>query len=337
MKKSFVFLLTACIIFSLAACASSGSQQSSSSNANDEKIIIKFGHSQNESNNRHKAALKFKEQVDQKSNGKIEVQIYPGEQLGSEQAMLQSLTTNSIQVTAVATGLYASYDKNIGVLELPYLFEDFEQAWKVLDGPVGKEIVEPLVDKGIRVIAYWENGFRHVTNNKGPIEKPSDLSGLKIRTPEIPVSLSVLSAMGSNPIGMAYGELYTALEQNVVDGQENPLSNIYSSKIFEVQKYVSLTGHQYSPLPFAISETFWKTLSPNDQKVIEESAEEAGQLYRDLVVGDDQKLVAELQEEGMEINEVDKKPFREAVEPVYKEYVSIYGDLIEKVQDVSKQ
>ncbi|MBP1155775.1 MULTISPECIES: TRAP transporter substrate-binding protein [unclassified Paenibacillus] len=344
MKKVLCILLTLSMV--LAACSSGGSNSSSSPNtsgspmpaSNDKKIIIKLGHSSVETNFRHQAALKFKELVDQKSNGTMEVQVFPSEQLGSESAMLQSLVTNSIQATPVATGLFAKYYSNIGVIELPYLFENFEQAWKVLDGPVGKELAEPLTGKGIRIISYWENGFRQITNNKRPIEKPEDLKGVKIRTPEIPISLSVLKAMGANSVGMAFGELFPALEQNVVDGQENPLTNINASKFYEVQKYLSMTGHQYSPVPFAVSETFWKSLSADQQKIISDSGKEAGQMMRELVKQDDVKLKAELQAKGMLINEPDKKPFQEAVAPVYKEYESTYGkELIEKVRNAAKQ
>lgn len=342
MKKRWGSVLSLGIVVALAACSSGGSPaapgQSPQQANNDKKITIKLGHSSTETNFRHHAAVKFKELVEQKSNGKMEVQVYPSEQLGSEAAMLQSLVTNSIQATPVATGLFAQYDKRIGVIELPYLFENFEQAWKVLDGPVGKELADPLIGKGIRVISYWENGFRQITNNTRPIQTPEDLKGIKIRTPEIPVSLSVLKAMGANPVGMAFGELYPALEQKVVDGQENPLTNINSSKFYEVQKYLSMTGHQYSPVPFAISEAFWKTLSPEDQKIIEESGKEAGQMMRDLVKQDDVKLKAEFQAKGMIINEPDKKPFQEAVLTVYQEYEGTYGkDLIEKVRNAAAQ
>lgn len=314
---------------------------SASSNASDQKkVVIKFGHGAAENNARHKASLKFKELVEQKSNGQIEIQVYPSEQLGSEPAMLQSVQGNMIQMTAVGTGIYAKYYKNIGVVELPYLFDNFEQAWKVLDGEFGKSLAKPLDEQGIHILSYWENGFRNVTNNVRPIENPSDLNGLKIRTPEIPVSISIFKTFGANPTPMAFGELYQALDQRIVDGQENPLTNIYNSKFYEVQKYVSMTGHQYSPLPLSISEKFWKTLTPEQQKLIEDSAKEAGQLHRDLVKQDDENLKAELKKNGMEVNEPEKAPFKEAAKPVYKEFEEVYGkeliDNLFKAIDQSK-
>lgn len=335
MKKISYVLTTLFVAGStlLSGCSSStdskpNAAQSGAAEKNistDKKITIKFGHGAAEKNARHQAALKFKELVEQKSNGQIEVQVFPSEQLGSEAAMLQSVQSNNLQITAGATGIYAKNHKPIGIVELPYVFDNFEQAWKVLDGPLGKELSDPLVDKGIRILAYWENGFRQVTNNVKPVEKPSDLEGMKIRTPEIPLSLSLFKALGANPTPMAFGELFNALEQRIVDGQENPLTNIYNSKLYEVQKYVSLTGHQYMPLPLSISEKFWKTLTPEQQKIIEESAKEAGQMHRNLVKEDDQKLKAELEKNGMKVNEVDKQLFKEAVKPVYKEFEEVYG------------
>ncbi|WP_242663832.1 TRAP transporter substrate-binding protein [Geobacillus zalihae] len=333
-----LFMLSA--IF-LAGCSSSSSQQSSeqkSGQASSKKIVIKFGHGAAETNPRHQAALKFKELVEEKSKGQIEVQVFPGEQLGSEPAMLQAVQSNTLQMTAVGTGIYSSLYQPIGIVELPYLFDSFEQAWKVLDGPFGQELAKPLIDKNIHILAYWENGFRHVTNNVKPIQTPDDLKGLKIRTPEIPVSVSIFKTLGANPTPMAFGELFQALEQHIVDGQENPLTNIYNSKLYEVQKFLSLTGHQYSPLPLAISEKFWKTLSPEQQKIIEESAKEAGQFHREAVKADDQKLRQELEKKGMKINEVDQQAFKNAVQPVYKEFEKVYGkELMDQLFEAIKE
>lgn len=335
--KKISFVLTTLFVAGsmlLSGCSSSTNSDPNAAQqgAADKKMIIKFGHGAAEKNARHQAALKFKELVETKSNGQMEVQVFHSEQLGSESAMLQSVQANTLQITAGATGIYARNHEPIGVVELPYVFDSLEQAWKVLDGPLGKELAEPLIAKDIRILAYWENGFRHVTNSVKPIEKPLDLKGIKIRTPEIPVSLSLFKTLGANPTPMAFGELFTALEQHVVDGQENPLTNIYNSKLYEVQKYVSLTGHQYMPLPLSISDKFWKTLTPEQQQIIEESAKEAGQYHRNLVKEDDQKLQAELEKNGMKVNEVDKQLFKDAVQPVYKEFEEVYGkELMDKL------
>jgi tripartite ATP-independent transporter DctP family solute receptor len=335
-------LATAIVLaISLAGCsggqkATSGNQSAGSADQ-DKSYVIKFGHGSAESNARHKAALKFKEIVESKTNGKVKVEVYPNEVLGSEREMLESVQLNNIQMTAGGTGIFAGFYPKIGVIELPYIFDNFEQAWKVLDGPLGQELAEPLKEKGIHILAYWENGFRQVTNNVRPINKPEDLKGIKIRTPEIPVSLSIFKALGANPTAMPFGELYMALQQKTVDGQENPLTNIYASKFYEVQKYLSLTKHQYSPLPLAISEEFWKSLPKEYQDIIQEAANQARDYHRSLIQEDDQQLVGELKNKGMQVNvPPDLMPFREAVKSVYKEFEGTYGaDLIKKLQDAA--
>lgn len=314
-----------------------GGNQASNGGDQGKTYVIKFGHGSAESNARQKAALKFKEIVESKTNGKVKVEVYPNEVLGSEREMLESVQLNNIQMTAGGTGVYAGFYNKIGAIELPYMFDNFEQAWKVLDGPIGQELAEPLKEKGIHILAYWENGFRNITNNIRPINKPEDLKGIKIRTPEIPMTLSIFKALGANPTAMPFGELYMALQQKTVDGQENPLTNIYASKFYEVQKYLSLTKHQYSPLPLAISEEFWKSLPQEYQEIVQQAANEAGDYHRSLIKEDDQKLATELKNKGMEVNTPpDLAPFRTAVEPVYKEFEGTYGaDLIKKIQDAA--
>lgn len=213
--------------------------------------VIRFGHGQPETNERHIAVMKFKELVEERSKGTIKVEVYPNEQLGSEPVMIESVSFNDLQM--VAASAFSQYDQRISVFELPYLFDSFEEAWSVLDGEIGKEIAEPFLDQNLRIIAYFENGFRHITTNK-PIETPEDLEGVKIRTPEFPISVSTFSALGANPTPMAFGELYMGLQQGAVDAQENPVANSYASKFNEVQDYLIMSNHQYMPLPVAISE-----------------------------------------------------------------------------------
>ena len=335
------FAIAIVLVVSLAGCSggqkASGENQSAGGADQGKTYVIKFGHGSAESNARHKAALKFKEIVESKTDGKVKVEVYPNEVLGSEREMLESVQLNNIQMTAGGTGIFAGFYPKIGVIELPYMFDTFEQAWKTLDGQLGQELAQPFQEKGIRILAYWENGFRQVTNNVRPINKPEDLKGIKIRTPEIPVSISIFKALGANPTPMPFGELYMALQQKTVDGQENPLTNIYASKFYEVQKYLSLIKHQYSPLPLAISEEFWKTLPGEYQQIIQEAANEARDYHRSLAKQDDEQLVNELKNKGMEVNTpADLGPFREAVQSVYKEFESTYGaDLIKQLQDAA--
>lgn len=297
----------------------------------ENKITIRFGHGAAETNERHLAVVKFKELAEERSNGKIEVLIYPNEVLGSEAEMIESVTLNDLQM--VAAGAFSQYDPRIGVFELPYLFDSYEQAWEVLDGPIGGEVAEIFLKDNLRILAYFENGFRHVTSNK-PVEKPEDLKGVKIRTPENPLSIRTFDAFGSNPTPMAFGELYTGLQQGTVDAQENPVANTYASRLYEVQDYVNLTGHQYMPLPVAISEEFWQTLPEDLQEIIFDCAREAAQYHRDLIKQNEEKILAEMEAAGATVVEADKEAFKALVDPVYDYFRSKYGDdLLDKVLD----
>jgi tripartite ATP-independent transporter DctP family solute receptor len=295
----------------------------------DEVTLIRFGHGAAESNERHLAVMKFKELVEEKSQGTFNVLVYPNEQLGSEAEMIESVTFNDLQM--VASSAFSQYDQRISVVELPYLFDSYEEAWSVLDGEIGQDIAEPFLENNLRIIAYFENGFRHVTSNVA-IESPEDLKGLKIRTPEFPLSVSSFRALGANPTPMAFGELYMALQQGTVDAQENPIANIYASKFNEVQAFLNMTTHQYMALPVAISEEFWETLTAEEQEIIESSAKEAAQFHRDLLRENEENMIKNLQAAGMEIIEPDLEAFRDKSTVVYESYKNRFGeDLINNV------
>ncbi|WP_156854914.1 TRAP transporter substrate-binding protein [Oceanobacillus sp. AG] len=295
---------------------------------------IRFGHGSAETNERHLAVVHFKELVEERSNGQIEVQIYPNEQLGSEAEMIESVTFNDLQM--VAASAFSQYDQRISVFELPYLFETHETAWEVLDGEIGKKVAEPFLEDNLRILAYFENGFRHITANKA-IEKPEDLNGIKIRTPEFPLSISTFSALGANPTPMAFGELYMGLQQGTVDAQENPIANTYASKFNEVQDYLVLSGHQYMPLPVAISEEFWQGLTEEEQQIIQESAEETAQFHRDLLKENEVKMIEELTASGMTVIEPEMELFSEKVDRVYESFKYSFGEeLVNEVLEAAE-
>lgn len=335
----FLFLL---LVIVLAACGDTKKVDSSSEGTpdlkqevNEDQIVINFAHSAAEANSRHTAILKFKELVEERSNNEIVVNVYGNEVLGSEPQMVESVELDELQMVASST--FAQYEPKMDVFSLPFLFDSNEKAWEVLDGPIGKEVAEPLLDYNLRILAHMENGMRHITNNKKPIETVEDLENMVIRVPEIPILLSIFDALGTNATPMAFGELYMALQQGTVDGQENPISNIHASKFYEVQKYLSLTGHSYQPTTIAISEAFWQSLSPEHQEIVEESSAEIAQFHRDMVMADEEKLFKEVEEYGMEINEPDKEVFREVTKSVYEEYENVFGkDLIERVIEAAQ-
>ena len=202
----------------------------------------------------------------------------------------------------------------------------------MLDGKVGDEVAELFLEDNLRILTYFENGFRHVTSNQ-PVRTQNDLAGLKIRTPEFSLSLNTFKAFGSNPTPMAFGELYMGLQQGTVDAQENPVANIYASKFQEVQDYLNLTGHQYMPLPVAISDEFWQSLSAENQQVIEESSQQAAQFHRDLVQRNEEAMLKELQADGMEIIQPDTGSFKKAASKVQEEFKAKFGDrLVDQIE-----
>src|SRR5699024_1200060 len=300
----------------------------------DEEVIIRFAHGQPETNDRHKAVVRLKELIEEKSD--MKVYIYPNEQLGSEAEMIESVSLDDLQM--VAASAFSQYDSTISMFHLPYLFETYEEAWSVLDGPIGEEAAEPLLEDNLRVISYFENGFRHVSANR-PIETPEDFEGLKIRTPEFPISLSTFNSLGANPTPMAFGELYMALQQGTVDAQENPVANLNSSKFYEVQKYLSLTRHQYMPLPVAISDEFWKGLTSEQQKIVQGSADEAAQYHRNLIVNNEEEIMNDIQKEGLEIIHPHTEAFKEMTKGPHDSCRKRYGgELLDKtLKDLDRE
>jgi tripartite ATP-independent transporter DctP family solute receptor len=276
---------------------------------------------------------KFKEILEAKSKGQIEVQVHPAGQLGSQRDFVEALRSGTLEVTMVTIGFFSAYDPLLNIFELPYLFRDGPHAFRVVDGPIGQQIADRVNKKNVHVLAFWEAGLRDITNNARPIYKPDDLKGLKIRVPEQKVSIDAFKAFGANPAPLAFTELYMALKQGVFDGQENPPSNVYASKLYEAQKYLSLSGHQFLVHMFMYSGPLWEKLPADTQKMISEAAVEAGMFQRDFNDQQDIKLVASLKEVGMQINDVDKQAFMEKAKPLYVEYAKAYGDDAKKFID----
>ncbi len=290
---------------------------------------LKFAHESPTSNARHKAAMFFAEQVAKNSGGKAKVVVYHSGQLGGERQLIEALSLGGIDFTVAGAGMFAAYAPALELIEMPYLFPSYEKAHEVIDGPFGKKLTEPLKNKNIEFLAFWENGFRHVTNNVRPIVNPEDLKGVKIRTNKSKMRMETFKAYGSTPVPIDFPELYMAMSQGVVDGQENPLSNIYPSKFYEVQKYLSLTGHVYGALPMAASGTTWKKLSSELKDAIQKSSIEAGKYHRGLIRGEDDSLAVALKDKGMKINTPpDIKPFQKYAHRVWDLYRETLGDAL---------
>jgi len=322
-RKTFVHTLLA-----LAAVAATFGAQAQATK-------LTLGHGAAPGNPRHEAAVLFAERVKAKTNGRIEIQVAHSAQLGDDAAMITALRSGTLDISANSQGAIANVVPEYAAIGLPFLFSDVQKAWQLLDGPVGEELTKRTAAKGMVVLGYWDNGIRHVTNSKRPIKAPADLKGLKIRTPPDGMTVDIMQTLGADTQQIKFAELYVALQQGVVDGQENPLANIASAKLYEVQKYLTLSGHKYETNPFVMSKRSWDKLAPADQKVFTEAATEATQAQRKLSKEADEKLVADLKAKGVQIETVDRKAFVDATKPVYTKWST--GPIGEFVQRVTQQ
>ncbi|MCG8571223.1 MAG: DctP family TRAP transporter solute-binding subunit [Spirochaetes bacterium] len=301
------------------------------------KVVIKLGHIADPSHPYAKGAEKFADLVYEKSTGNIEVKVFPSSQLGGQKELIEGLVYGSVDMALVGTAVLGQFQPQISIFDLPFLFEDREHAYRSLD-TVGMEIGEPLESKGIKLLGYMENGIRHITNNKRPILTPGDMKGLKIRVMTNKIYISMIKALGGSATPMAFGELYSAMQQGVVDGQENPSAHIYTKRFFEVQKHASLTAHAYAPEPMLISMVKWNSLSQSDQKLIEEAAQEAIIWQRNISTKEDKDFWDKIKEtRKMQVVEVNRKPFMDATQTVYAEFAELVGkDNIDKIMALKK-
>jgi tripartite ATP-independent transporter DctP family solute receptor len=302
------------------------------------EFVLKLGHIADPSKPYAQAGEKFAELVEEKTDGAVEIQVFPNSQLGNQRDLVEGLTYGTVDLTLTSTAVLGNFLDKMAVFDLPFIFRDRAHTYAALD-TVGMEMNEKLEEKGLKVLGFFENGIRHLTNDVRPVNKPEDMEGLKIRVMEQPVYIEMMRALGANPTPMAFGELYTALQQGTVDGQENPVSHIWTQRFFEVQKYISLTGHTYSAEPLVISMITWNKLPAEYQDAIQESATEALEWHRLQVVEQDQEFWKNVRESGKtEIIEVDKEPFREATAPVWEMFEDEIGrETIDKIVNITPE
>lgn len=271
------------------------------------------------------AANHFKDIVAERSNGELQVTVYPAAQLGNAREVVEALQLGTIEMGDIENGPMGLFVPEANVWDLPYIFEDIDHAHRVLDGEVGQSLQEKFLDIGIRHLAYNDGGFRYFTNSVRPIVEPSDMQGLRIRVMESEVMISTIEAFGGNAIPMSFFEVYSSLEQGVIDGQENPPDLIYDMDFYEVQNYFSISQHFYYPRQYIVSESFFQGLSPEHQEIIQQAAIEACQVQRQETARYGQETLA-LLDEHMEINEVNQAAFAEiARNDVYPRFYELIG------------
>jgi tripartite ATP-independent transporter DctP family solute receptor len=299
-------------------------------------IILKLGHIQSESDLWQLGAIKFAELVDAKTKGEVQIKIFPNSTIGNDRDMAEGLQIGSVDFALIA-GVLGNFEPTIQIMELPYLFKDEAHLRKVMYGPIGDDLLARLLKSSdIRGLAFWERGPRQLTTNK-PVNSLADIKGLKIRVPEIPPIIAAWKAMGTNPTPMAWGEVYTGLQQNVIEAQENPIPYIHAGKIYEVQKFIAITNHKYEYVLIAMSNKAWLKLSANQQKAVKEAAAEATKYENKLVADKSDDLFKDLQARGMKVTRPDTTEWAKLARTVHAQFAEKYGiDLYNKIIDAGK-
>ena len=280
---------------------------------------------------------KFAELVGAKSGGKIHVSLFPGGVLGGDGPNVSAIQGGTLDMAVMNSGILASQVKEFGVFDLPFMFGSAAEADAVVDGPFGKMMHVKLIDKGIVGLAYWELGFREITNSRRPISKVDDIAGLKLRVIPNAINVDWVTALGANPTPMAFPEVYGALETKAIDGQENPYTVIAANKFYEVQKYLAITNHQYNPQSVLISKKTWDSLSNDEKKIVSDAAMEATSAQRQAARAQATTALEELKKGGMQVSEfspAEMAKFREKIRPVIEKHAALAGpEVVKALQD----
>lgn len=312
LKKIFGALAAVCLTASLSMAA---------------PVTLKLGHIAEPDNVYGQGADHFAKRVKELSNGEINIQVFPSSQLGNQRDLVEGLGLGTVDMTLTGTAVMGNFVPEMAVFDLPFIFRDVNHAYKALDS-VGMDLAKKGEDRGMITLAIWENGVRHMTNNQRPIKDPKDMEGLKMRVMEQPVYIEMMKSLGASPTPMAMSELYTALQKGVIDGQENPLGHIATKRFNEVQKFLSLSGHTYAAEPLLISTMAWNKLTPEQQKILKQAAEETRDWERQLCRDLEGKFLQQIKDAGTtQVNDdVNKEAFAKATRPVWDIYSKRFGD-----------
>ncbi|KAA0582204.1 TRAP transporter substrate-binding protein [Azospirillum sp. B21] len=298
--------------------------------------IIRFGYGLSESSNQGRAVKYFAEELSKRSGGKFKMKGFGDASLGNDIQMQNALIGGAQEMMVGSTATLVGIVKDFGVYDLPFLFNNEKEADAVLDGPFGEKLLKSLNDKGLIGLVYWENGFRNLTNSKRPITKLEDMGGIKLRVMQNPVYIDMFNRFGANAVPLAFSELFTALETGTVDGQENPVTTIQSSKFYEVQKYLTISRHVYSPWIVLASKRWYEGLSADEKKIVHEAAVASREFERKDSREASAQSVAYLKEKGMQINELSPAELdrmREMVKPAFDKYAADGGaEVLKEIQ-----
>lgn len=339
MKFKKALALTAAIC--AAVFCSSAASFAGDAAYNGPKYKLSLGHVIADKTPLDEGARYFAKLVDEKSGGKITVNVYSNSALGDNRSMIESLQRGTLDFCLPAVANLAAFTSSTKLFDLPFLFINNKHAETVLDGEIGQDILKSLSDKGLVGLSWWVQGWRELSTKDKPVHHPSDMKGQKIRVQDNEIHIAFWDQLGASATTMAYSELFTALQQGVVDAQENPVSNIKLSGFGEVQGYIIKTDHIYDPVPLVISKKTWEKLDPAAQAIIQEASVEAGRFERDFCYKFDEDILKEYEAAGkvqvIYLTDDEKAEFRKAVQPVYDKYAGQIGqDTINKVQELGK-
>ena len=300
------------------------------------QTVLKIGYATSKESHYGVGTTAFCDEMEKGTQGRYKCQQFPASALGGEREQIEAVQLGTQDLTNTSTGPLGNFVPEVKVVDIPFLFRDYDHARKVMDGPIGQDLLKKMQPKGLIGLAWTENGFRHMTNNKRPILQASDAAGLKVRTMENKVHMDGYRTFGLLPTPMAFPELFGALQQGTVDGQENPIPVILASKFAQVQKHLSLTGHVYSPAVLLLSPKVWEKLSEADRKVFVDAAQKGSTAQRKKVNDDESNGIAQLRKDGMQVVEkVDGESFRKAEMPAYAGFAKEFGaDRIAAIQAV---
>ncbi len=300
------------------------------------QTVLKLGYATSATSHYAVGSTVFCDDIEKSTQGRYKCQQFPSGSLGGEREMIEAVQLGTLDLVNTSTGPVGNFVPEVKIVDIPFLFRDYDHARKVMDGPIGQDILTKFPSKGLIALAWTENGFRHMTNSKRPIVKPADASGLKMRTMENKVHMDGYKTFGIQPTPMAFPEVFGALQQGTVDGQENPIPVILASKFSQVQKHLSLTGHVYSPGLLITSPRLMNKLSDADKKVFYDAAQKAKVAQRKKVNEDENNGIAQLEKDGMTVvRKVDGQAFRDALVPAYASYSKEFGaDNIRKIQEI---
>lgn len=333
MKKfNFVSLLCISIILLLSACSD---DDSTNANSSEESVEITAAHVVATDTTQQKMYEKFKELVEEKSDGNITMEIFPDGQLGGEREMIESTQAGDIDISSPSVGVLENFSESLKVFDFPFIFEDRDSVYKVMDGETGEEMLEGLSENQLKGLGYSENGWRHLANNKGEIVKPEEVKGLKLRTMEVPLHIDYWKEIGANPTPMEFTEVFSALQQETVDGVENPFQLIYTGKFHEPAPYITTTGHIFDPEIVIANPDFFDGLSEENQEIVTSSLDEAIDYLRELNEDVDDELREKLEDDGAEIRDLTDEEHEEWIDaslPFYEKHADeVDKDLLKEV------